>query len=407
VGVSQRSYQVLVFTPGGTTCRVTLTFTTQKCRNMRERAKRSLLRFAVVGAGSISSEFALNHLCRENGALVTSIVDCDHDRAQKLAEEVGAAGSPVHSSTSLDKHVLDAADAVYIGSTPASHAALVQSALESGKHVLLEKPIAASAEDADTIVALSESAAARGIILGMDIGMRWNKAIHKMRTLAIVQTSLGPLVSARLDLHFARWPREWQVVPWCAGRTEGGALREVGTHFLFAILEIFGQNSVKQVRAETIFPDGPDGAAAEAAVTGVLQLDCGIEVALSVRTDGTGLCAADGDDHYELEVRGESGGLLLDEFTTLYRLGEPGGARKCLVRKSTYGRRECVETLVAAAATGGALAGHGRGGSSSGEGGEGIVTARQGRNAQRVLDALLASQGAWINVYYDDSNVDA
>ena len=208
-----------------------------------------------------------------------------------------------------------------------------------------------------------------------------------MRTLAVEQQSLGPLASARLDMHYVTWPREWQVQPWCALRAEGGPLREVGTHFIAALLELFGPTSVVRVRCALSYPDGPDGRLAETACDGHLELASGLCVALSVRTDGGGL-AADGDDHYELELTGADGdALLLDEFTTLIETRRR--KRKQLLRGRSYGRKECVAALVAAAT-----------GDAESDAAQSAVTPRFGRNVQRVLDALLASQGGWETVVY-------
>lgn len=51
-----------------------------------------------------------------------------------------------------------------------------------------------------------------GQVVGMDIGMRWNPALHELRRLAVMERDLGELKSARLTLAFKQWPREWQVI---------------------------------------------------------------------------------------------------------------------------------------------------------------------------------------------------
>ena len=66
-------------------------------------------------------------------------------------------------------------------------------------------------EDADAIVSAAEKAQGKGQVAGMDIGMRWNPALHELRRLAVVEGNLGELKSARLTLAFKQWPREWQV----------------------------------------------------------------------------------------------------------------------------------------------------------------------------------------------------
>ena len=376
------------------------------------------LRVAVVGAGSIGREFALHHFGPSTNTVVSSVIDLDPDAARRLAADVGSVqagasvvgesasvvgesryrakpsasrGEPVLASASLDSSVLEACDAVYVGTTPASHRALVEAALGAGKHVLLEKPLAASGADADAIVTAAEAAAARGVRLGMNIGMRWNAALREMRRLAVEEGQLGRLRAGHLKLHFVRWPRSWQTVPWCAGRSQGGPLREVGTHFLFGLLELFGHGAARRVRATVRYPDGPGGSGAEAAVEGEVELAGGPAIALSVRTDGSGL-AADGADHYELGVEGEEGALVLCDFTSLKRTAPPS-RRGTLVEGGGYGRKECVAALLASAG-----AGTGVGGTATAEE---LVTAREGRNAQRLVDALTASGGEWVEVCHE------
>ena len=208
------------------------------------------MRVCVVGAGSIGREFALNHF--QPGATqtrVACIVDRDAERASALAIDAGSVlagaalvadqdaslkkyrskpstvkGEAVPHFTSLNNDALALCDVVYIGTTPNSHCSLTLAAIAAGKHVILEKPLAATAADADAIVAAAESA--KGIVISMNIGMRWNEAIKTMRT-QIEDKTIGQVKSARMKLGFITWPRIWQQVPWCAEREQGGALREV------------------------------------------------------------------------------------------------------------------------------------------------------------------------------------
>ena len=420
----------------------------------------SLVRVAVVGAGSIGREYALNHFTAAAGCVVSAIVDLDSTKAAALAADVGSVvagssisgggyrsaareqrGQPVLHAAALNEAVLADCDAVYIGTTPSSHRPLVERALASDKHVLLEKPLASSAADADAIVAAAEAAALqRRATLGMNIGMRYNAALHQLRRLAVEDEAarFGTVSGARIGLHFACWPREWQRVPWCTDRSDGGPLREVGTHFLAATLELWGQHCVRRVRAHVQYPAGDGGQAAaasggggsqraETAVDGALELQSGVIVELRLTTDGS----RGGRDVYELEVSGSSGAAyLLRDFTTLVQTRP---RRRILVDNADYGRAECVEHLVAAVRA--ARAPEERAASArpeaeplaaskkrSREGGGGggpaaaaaaaaagvapelprPVSAREGRNTQRVLDALLASGGEWRDVCYDD-----
>lgn len=81
------------------------------------------------------------------------------------------------------------------------------------------------------------------------------------------------------------------------------------------------------------------------------------------------------------QVVGKDRTLLLDGFTKLRYKDETDP-----IVTASYGRRECIESLLRAV---------------DGEDASDIITPRQGRNAQRLLDAILASNGSWIDVAYD------
>eukprot|EP00756_Hemistasia_phaeocysticola_P008453 Hpha_TRINITY_DN14621_c0_g1::TRINITY_DN14621_c0_g1_i2::g.47654::m.47654 len=141
------------------------------------------MRFVVVGAGVIGREFAVHHLGTPTGTNVVALVDTSVKAAECLAEELGAKlrTRVPHFCTLSEALSKLAVDAVYIGTPPGSHCRLVDESLRAGKHVLLEKPLAASPEHAEAIVAATrEFPSAR---LCVDIGMRWNKAVHHMKRL--------------------------------------------------------------------------------------------------------------------------------------------------------------------------------------------------------------------------------
>ena len=198
------------------------------------------IRFVVCGAGSIGREYALRHLTRENGARVVAIVDPNAQAAADLAQAAasqqvvgtsavvgskyrervlgGKDAQPLPTYRVLQDALASIAqqiDAVYIGTPPSSHAELFGVAVAAKKHVLLEKPLAATADDADVMVRLAQSAP--DCVCGMNIGMRYNEAVHVLRE-KIQAGALGAIRQVDLRLHFREWPREWQKQPWVAKR---------------------------------------------------------------------------------------------------------------------------------------------------------------------------------------------
>ncbi len=111
----------------------------------------SILRIGVIGAGHFGRFHAQKIAASPRAALV-GIADPNADRAGMVARELG--GVPVLALADL----LAAADAVVIATPADTHFDLAQHALNAGRHVLIEKPIAANLAQADALAALAHSA---------------------------------------------------------------------------------------------------------------------------------------------------------------------------------------------------------------------------------------------------------
>ena len=114
------------------------------------------LRFGVLGAANIAP-FALIHPARFVGdrVVVTAVAARDAARAAKFAASHGIPKSyGSYAALLADPDI----DAVYVPSPNGLHYAWVVRALEAGKHVLCEKPIASNADEARAMVAAAEAA---------------------------------------------------------------------------------------------------------------------------------------------------------------------------------------------------------------------------------------------------------
>jgi predicted dehydrogenase len=109
---------------------------------------RKELGVAVVGAGRIGTLRA--RLAAKHPAVAfLAVSDLDPARARALAAETGAA---FHSGNNLEIIEHPEVNAVFVSTPEGQHAAPVRRALELGKPVLVEKPIALSLADADAIL---------------------------------------------------------------------------------------------------------------------------------------------------------------------------------------------------------------------------------------------------------------
>jgi predicted dehydrogenase len=125
-------------------------------------AERSL-RVGVVGAGHFGRFHALKVAAGKRSEL-TGIADIDPARAATLAREAGGAAKSWPD-------LLAESEAVVIATPAETHHALAAEALRAGKHVLVEKPIAANLEQAEALDAL---AAERGLVLQVGHLLRYS-----------------------------------------------------------------------------------------------------------------------------------------------------------------------------------------------------------------------------------------
>jgi len=110
------------------------------------------IKWGIVGLGNIADQFAADLLLVEN-AVLTAVASRDISKAEQFAEKFGALR--MYNSYDLifqDKEV----DIIYIATPHNSHVALSIKALENGKHVLCEKPMSLSYNDAERMIEASK-----------------------------------------------------------------------------------------------------------------------------------------------------------------------------------------------------------------------------------------------------------
>ncbi len=126
------------------------------------------LRCAVVGAGYLGRYHAQKYARLADCELV-GVADPSPEARGRLRAELGVAGFADH------RELLGRVDAVSIATPTALHHALARDFLEGGAHVLVEKPITATAGEARELIAL---AAARGLVLQVGHLERFNPVIR-------------------------------------------------------------------------------------------------------------------------------------------------------------------------------------------------------------------------------------
>ncbi|MCK6079851.1 Gfo/Idh/MocA family oxidoreductase [Microbacterium sp. EYE_5] len=153
------------------------------------------LNVAVIGAGYWGPNLARNLRASRDWNLA-AICDLDIDRARKVADAVG--GAPVTSD--LESVLSDPMiDAVAVATPARTHHRIVLAALDAGKHVMVEKPLADSRDRGGEMVRRAQE---QGLVLMADHTYCYTPAVLKMREL-VAKGALGDILfvdSVRINL---------------------------------------------------------------------------------------------------------------------------------------------------------------------------------------------------------------
>jgi len=126
------------------------------------------LRIGVAGVGHFGRFHALK---LAKFGVLAGLADASAERAAVVAEECDSLSLPLDA-------LIEASDAVVVAAPTAHHFALAGQVLRAGRHVFIEKPIAATLAEADALVALAE---AQGLVLQVGHIERYSAAIQTLR----------------------------------------------------------------------------------------------------------------------------------------------------------------------------------------------------------------------------------
>jgi len=112
-----------------------------------------MLRYGIVGCGGIAKAHA-EAILKVSGSRIVAVGDMIPDPARSMAKQLGCEWYTEYEAF-LER---DDMDAVVICTPHAAHARQCISAAEAGKHVLCEKPIATTLEDADSMISACRKA---------------------------------------------------------------------------------------------------------------------------------------------------------------------------------------------------------------------------------------------------------
>jgi predicted dehydrogenase len=184
------------------------------------------LKVAVIGCGGIANGKHLPSLSKLGQVEISAFCDILPERAQQAAEKFGAAGAKVYGEY---RDLLEdrSIDVVHVCTPNDTHAEITIAALESGKHVLCEKPMAKTAADARR---MAEAAKRMGKKLTIGYNNRF-RADSMFLKQVCDNGELGEIYFAKAHAVRRRGVPTWGVFL-DEEKQGGGPLIDIGTHAL-------------------------------------------------------------------------------------------------------------------------------------------------------------------------------
>ena len=209
------------------------------------------LGWAIIGAGMHPHQKLAPAIGLTPDADLIAVLSRDQGRADAFAEAHGAKVGYSNMDALLDDSRIDA---VFVASPNASHVGHTVQAAEAGKHVLSEKPMATSVDDALTMV---RACRANGVKLGLGFELRFHPA-HLLARNLVSQGRLG-----RVRLIQGHWGRGERGEPEHLPRTglrawwedpaamgDGSVIMGLGVH-VFDLVRFVMRQEITEVSAMT------------------------------------------------------------------------------------------------------------------------------------------------------------
>jgi predicted dehydrogenase len=189
---------------------------------------------AIVGAGFIGPVHVEG--LRRLGIKVKGIAGISHDEARKAAATLGLP----HAYASAEELLADPeVQSVHLASPNRLHHPHAMKALEHGKHVICEKPLAMTSAQTSALVAAAKARPTQ--ITAVNYNLRFYPVVIHARSM-VKSGEVGKVLHV-----FGSYVQDWLLFPtdfnWRVLRSEGGELRaigDIGTHWLDMVQFVTG-----------------------------------------------------------------------------------------------------------------------------------------------------------------------
>jgi 1,5-anhydro-D-fructose reductase (1,5-anhydro-D-mannitol-forming) len=255
------------------------------------------LRFGILGFGAFAERAILPAL--QQCPVATPVALQKRSRAE-AAEKAKAHGIPHACASAEELCALPDVEAVFIVSANAAHCAETVTAARAGKHVLVEKPMACTVHEAETMIA---ACAEHHVQLMVGHMIRFSPMVQRMREI-VKSGALGQIVFARADFVYdgRMSKRTWLLDRGVAG---GGPVFDVGVHCLDTLRYVL-DDEVAAVNA--VLDPVPTQT--------VTEKSAHLTMKFSQGAIGSIFCSYDAPvRRKDIEIMGTEGRLLAEEFT--------------------------------------------------------------------------------------------
>ena len=252
--------------------------------------------FGIVGCGIIARFHALA-IADVPGARLIGACSKSFSSTEKFCAECNIRAFADYEQMLAEPEL----DAVVICTPSGDHAGQIMAALKAGKHVVAEKPMCLTMEDADAVVAMAEQSGKMVCVISQT---RFSDGVQAIKQ-AIDAGAMGKLVSASLMMRYFRSPEYYNLAGWrgtIAG-DGGGVLMNQGIHGIDVMCYLMGNPVGVTGYSRTLLRDIEVEDTAAAAV----EFDTG---ALAV-IDAT-VCSQPAMPR-RLTICGEKGSVVLEE----------------------------------------------------------------------------------------------
>ena len=257
------------------------------------------LRVALVGVGAAAQINHLPVLKKLEDVELAALCDRDPEKTSRVAQKFGVPTSYTRFEELLND---DSIDAVDITTPNYLHAPMAIAALEAGKHVLCERPLARSADEAE---AMAKAARKSDRLLMCAVQHRFRPDAQLLRKF-VDKGDLGDIFLAKGG--WLRQKTEWDSDEWRAQKREsgGGVVLDLGFQMIDLALWVLGDVKAESVTASVHRTKKGD---VEDSATAFLRLDSGATLTLELTW---GLLME--KDFAYLNLFGSGGAALLNPF---------------------------------------------------------------------------------------------